>query len=142
MLDARIFISVIFGGIGLLFLVIGFIAVVFFRKRRENASAITTARVAGIEWRRGNDRGGCYYPIFEYYANGCVRRVASSFGSNPCRYKEGEEVEIHYNTQKPEQIWAERDEGMKKLFCGIFIGIGGLFFVIGVVMGISCRIEI
>ena len=136
MLDARIFISVIFGGIGLLFLVIGFIAVVFFRKRRENASAITTARVAGIEWRRGNDRGGCYYPIFEYYANGCVRRVASSFGSNPCRYKEGEEVEIHYNTQKPEQIWAERDEGMKKLFCGIFIGIGGLFFVIGV-MGIA-----
>lgn len=137
MLDARIFISIIFGGIGLLFLVIGFIAVVFFRKRRENASAITTARVAGIEWRRGNDRGGCYYPIFEYYANGCVRRVASSFGSNPCRYKEGEEVEIHYNTQKPEQIWAERDEGMKKLFCGIFIGIGGLFFVIGVVMGIA-----
>ena len=93
--------------------------------------------MAGIEWRRGNDRGGCYYPIFEYYANGCVRRVASSFGSNPCRYKEGEEVEIHYNTQKPEQIWAERDEGMKKLFCGIFIGIGGLFFVIGVVMGIA-----
>lgn len=137
MLDARIFISVIFGGIGLLFLVIGFIAVVFFRKRRENASAITTARVAGIEWRRGNDRGGCYYPIFEYYANGCVRRVASSFGSNPCRYKEGEEVEIHYNTQKPEQIWAERDEGMKKLFCGIFISIGGLFFVIGIVMGIA-----
>ena len=130
MLDGRIFISVIFGGIGFLFLVIGFIAAVFFRKRRENASAITTARVAGIEWRRGNDRGGCYYPIFEYYANGCVRRVASSFGSNPCRYKEGEEVEIHYNTQKP-------DEGMKKLFCGIFIGIGGLFFVIGVVMGIA-----
>ena len=105
MLDARIFISVIFGGIGLLFLVIGFIAVVFFRKRRENASAITTARVAGIEWRRGNDRGGCYYPIFEYYANGCVRRVASSFGSNPCRYKEGEEVEIHYNTQICSGFW-------------------------------------
>lgn len=120
MLDARIFISVIFGGIGLLFLVIGFIAAVFFRKRRENASAITTARVAGIEWRRGNDRGGCYYPIFEYYANGCVRRVASSFGSNPCRYKEGEEVEIHYNTQKPEQIWAERDEGMKKIILWYF----------------------
>lgn len=122
MLDARIFISVIFGGIGLLFLVIGFIAVVFFRKRRENASAITTARVAGIEWRRGNDRGGCYYPIFEYYANGCVRRVASSFGSNPCRYKEGEEVEIHYNTQKPEQIWAERDEGMKN-YSAVFLSV-------------------
>lgn len=120
MLDARIFISVIFGGIGLLFLVIGFIAVVFFRKRREIASAITTARVAGIEWRRGNDRGGCYYPIFEYYANGCVRRVTSSFGSSPCRYKEGEEVEIHYNTQKPEQIWAERDEGMKKIILRYF----------------------
>lgn len=83
MLDARIFISVIFGGIGLLFLVIGFIAVVFFRKRREIASAITTARVAGIEWRRGNDRGGCYYPIFEYYANGCVRRVTSSLAAVP-----------------------------------------------------------
>lgn len=134
MLDARIYIAVIFAGIGLLFLIIGIFVAVFFRKRRENASAVTIARVADIIWRRGND-GGCYYPVFEYYANGSVRRVTSSFGSSPCRYKEGEEVEIHYNTQKPEQIWAERDEGIKKLLCGIFIGIGGLFMVIGIVMG-------
>lgn len=134
-MNVKIFIVVVFAGLGFLFVLIGVLLTVFFRKRREKASAIAAATVADVERRSGSDGRSCYYPVFAYYADGIMRRVTSSFGSSPCRYHVGEEVEIHYNAEKPEQIWVERDEGMKKLCCGIFIGIGSLFFVIGVVLG-------
>ena len=45
----------------------------------------------------------------------------------------GEETELHYDPEKPEKFWCERDTKMMKLLCGIFMGIGGIFLVLGIV---------
>lgn len=127
----------IFMGMGLLFLLIGILLVKMFARRRQAATMVTTARVVDVE--RGRDSNGStyYYPVFEYYAGGRMLRVKSSVGSSPCRYQTGEEIELFYDPEKPEKFWCMRDTKMMKLLCGIFMGIGGIFLVLGIVFMIT-----
>ncbi len=124
--------SLIFAGMGLLFLLIGILLVKISVKRRKTATMVTTARVVGIQCRRNGKGSRFYYPVFEYYAGGYMRQEESSIGSNPCRYRTGEETELYYDPEHPEKIWTERDSKSMKLLYSIFMGIGGLFFVLGI----------
>lgn len=126
--------ALIFAGMGLLFVLIGIVLVKMFGRRRKAATMVTTARVVDIVRRRDSKGSTYYYPVFEYYAGGCMRRVESTFGSSPCRYQAGEETELHYDPEKPEKFWCERDTKMMKFLCGIFMGIGGIFLILGVVL--------
>ena len=47
-MNVKIFIAVVFAGLGFLFVLIGVLLAVFFRKRREKASAIAAATVADV----------------------------------------------------------------------------------------------
>lgn len=127
-----IFVALVFSGMGLLFIVIGILVMAVWNKRRQKAVMNATAHVADVERRRNGKGNTYYYPVFEYYAGGLMRRVTSSFGSNPGRYQIGEEVELLYNPDKPEQFWSERDAKMMKLVCGIFIGFGVFFLIMGI----------
>ena len=129
--------ALIFAGMGLLFLLIGIFLVKVFGRRRKTASMVTTARVVDVECRRDSGGSTYYYPVFEYYAGGRMLRVVSTFGSSPCRYQTGEETELHYDPEKPEKFWCERDTKMMKLLCGIFMGIGGIFLVLGIVFMVT-----
>ena len=129
--------ALIFAGMGLLFLLIGIFLMKVFGRRRKTASMVTTARVVDVKCRRDSGGSTYYYPVFEYYAGGRMQRVVSAFGSSPCRYQTGEETELHYDPEKPEKFWCERDTKMMKLLCGIFMGIGGIFLVLGIVFMVT-----
>lgn len=129
--------ALIFAGMGLLFLLIGIFLMKVFGRKRKTASMVTTARVVDVECRRDSGGSTYYYPVFEYYAGGRMQRVVSIFGSSPCRYQTGEETELHYDPEKPEKFWCERDTKMMKLLCGIFMGIGGIFLVLGIVFMVT-----
>ena len=112
--------ALIFAGMGLLFLLIGIFLMKVFGRRRKTASMVTTARVVDVKCRRDSGGSTYYYPVFEY-----------------CRYQTGEETELHYDPEKPEKFWCERDTKMMKLLCGIFMGIGGIFLVLGIVFMVT-----
>lgn len=129
-------IQIIFPSIGILFVILGILLLKWSGKRKETASMITTAEVVDIR-RRRSQNGSSYHPVFSYYAEGRQHQIESNVGSTPCRYKLGEQVELHYVPGKPEKIWTEKNEGVMKLCCGIFIAIGSLFFVIGIILNIA-----
>ncbi|WP_455617132.1 DUF3592 domain-containing protein [Eisenbergiella sp.] len=129
--------ALIFAGMGLLFLLLGLFLMKVFGRRRQTATMITTARVVDVECKRDSNGSTYYYPVFEYYAGGRMQQVVSTFGSSPCRYQTGEKTELHYDPEKPEKFWCERDTKMMKLLCGIFMGIGGIFLVLGIVFMVT-----
>lgn len=131
--------SFLFGGI--LFFVSGIVIYKIFKKRQERASATTTATVVEIIHKRIHyshsmdftSMGDGYYPVYEYYANGKLQRVKSIFGTSPCPYQIGEQVELHFNPDKPSEIFVEKDLHILKSFRAVFCVVGGIHAILGAV---------
>lgn len=132
--DPQIIIGLIFLPVGILFLILGIVIFRVFKKKQERASAITTATVVEIIRERSHSSSSTmvtYHPVYEYYANGQMQRVRSSVGSSPCPYQVGEQVELHFNPDKPREIFIEKDLRILWLIRILFCGIGGLFAILG-----------
>lgn len=133
-----------FGG---LFLVIGLVLA------GQSVSFLTDAKrapgtVVALEWRhdssstsrkkRGNDEPAAY-PVVEFTpADGTARTFRSSTGSNPPSYDEGDQVEVLYRADSPDDA---RINGFASLWLLplIFGGIGLLIAGIGTVVALVGR---
>jgi hypothetical protein len=89
-------------GVGLL---LGFFFA-FSRTRRFLASAQEArAEVIGVKASIGSSRDRVYYPVLRYRTQqGDTKEVASSVGSNPPRYKEGDSVVVLYDPAQPGDV--------------------------------------
>ncbi|MDG4862986.1 DUF3592 domain-containing protein [Streptomyces sp. T-3] len=105
-------------------------------------------RVVALEWRNddsgtsrkqhGNDEPAAY-PVVEFTsADGIPRTFKSSFGSNPPSYEEGEQVEVLYDADSPEDA---QINGFASLWLLplLFGGIGVLIAGIGAVVARRAR---
>ncbi len=119
----------------LILALICFLVVHFVEKSREKCTETTTAIV--IDNILEDDT---YAPLFRYTAkNGKTYEEKSSYSSRPARYDIGDEAEIKYQPDDPENFYEPDDDFLwiVKLVLG---GLSGLFFIIGAVfLGIGIK---
>lgn len=128
-------IGFVFLGIGLLLAVIALFLHKFFKRRQKKAVAVTTATVVDIVRHKRRNRQTStttYAPVYEYYANGTVHKVTSTVSSSPCRFRIGDQLELHFDPEKPRKIYVEAEERMLRFICLLLGGMGLLFAGIGV----------
>ena len=107
-------------------IVIGVIILVSHFNAKKTQTTEITATVVRIDSEIETDTDGMntrwYYPVVEYTVNGekYETRLSNSGSTNSTKYKEGQEVAIQYNPDKPEEISKKGDNG------GL---IGGIFFI-------------
>lgn len=101
------------------------------RTRRFLAQAHETpAQVVGNHSRHHN-RKHTYYPVLRYQTQeGTSHEVVSPVGSNPPRYREGEQVTILYNPANPQQVRINNflNLWLMPLLFGV---LGGAFLLVG-----------
>jgi hypothetical protein len=137
-------IAMIFGGIGLIFLVVGSgigIHTALFLRRAKGAEGVVTY----LDQQRGtNTRGGSsnsiyYAPRFRFQAeDGTQREIQSRTGSNPPRFHVGDVVPIRYDPAAPNtatiatfgQLW---------FLPMISFGLGSLLVMVGILIVIKMR---
>ena len=97
----------------------------------------TTAKIIRIDSEVETDTDGFdtrwYYPVVEYTVDGkkYETRLANSDSTNSTEYKEGQEVLVQYNPDKPEELSKKGDKG------GL---IGGIFFIVFGIIAIGASI--
>jgi hypothetical protein len=124
----------IFGGIGVVFVIIAawmLVSTIQFRERAQSTEGVVVELVS----RRGSKGGVTYSPVYEFKdRNGGQHRVQSSTSSNPASYDVGERVTVRYDPARPGD--ARIDGFMDNWFLPlIFGGIGSIFAVIGGAIG-------
>ena len=123
--------------VGIACVIIGiFIMVSHFNAQKTQTEEIT-AKIIRIDSEVEMDTDGFdtrwYYPVVEYTVDGkkYETRLANSGSTNSTEYKEGQEVLVQYNPDKPEEISKKDDKG------GL---IGGIFFIAFGIIAIGASI--
>ena len=65
-----------------------------------------------------------YYPIYEYTVDGKIYKQQSRTGSSHCNFCIGQEVEIFYNPQRPQQFYTQSSSNSKMVAVVLFIIVG------------------
>ena len=80
------------------------------------------------------DRTTSYYPILEFEDSDHVPHRGRQ-GVSSGRYEVGEKVEIKYDPRDPEgNLLMSRDEGTAGLVTTIFVAMGAIFAIIGIIV--------
>lgn len=125
----------IFGVVGVVFLIIG-LFVFNSTILLERKGSIAEGRV--VEMVLNSDRDG-YRPVVEFVdARGERHQFASSFSSNPPRFKAGDKVEVLYRPDAPERARI-RDWLTLYLLPSIFAGLGIIFALMWLGYGLYVR---
>ncbi|MBR6404032.1 MAG: DUF3592 domain-containing protein [Eubacterium sp.] len=122
--------------LGLMFLIIGLIMLGIDKKKTALCIGETEGMVVEIISRISNNDVGTsktYAPVINYTVDGIEYTHKSNVYSSPSKYTEGQIVGVHYNPDDPSVMLIDGENGMK-LFYFIFIGLGGLFTVLGVMI--------
>ena len=96
-----------------------------FTKRRKCTESVE-GKVVDIARKWDNNGSTSFYPIFEYTVNGNTYVHQSQTGSRPCRYHIGQNIEIHFNPEKPEQFYDKESNITGTVFGIITIIIGAI----------------
>ncbi len=135
-LNVFLMVGAIFAFIGLIFLIIGLVFMHLHKKKKNLCTARTVGQVVDIVSRTSTDSDGyssvAYSPVISYWVNGIEVRQTNSVYSRPCRYTVGQNVEVMYDPMEPGKMLVAGDKSETLLF-GIFTGLGGLFFILGIV---------
>ena len=113
--------------LGIVAVLVGIFILISNFNSKKTQIAETTATVIRIDSEVKTDTDGFdtrwYYPVVEYTVNEkkYETRLSNSGSTNSTEYKEGQEVAIQYNPDKPEELSKKGDNG------GIF---GGIFFIV------------
>ena len=128
-----IVLPLIFLLIGVVFLSVAIGVGVYDRNKQDRCSETTKAQVVDIAVKRGDDGGLLYAPVFGYAVDGQEYINQQSIYSNPCGYSVGEDVELSYNPNDPQEFYVEGDSALNLLIY-IFGGIGAVFLVTGIIV--------
>ena len=123
--------------VGIACVIIGIFIMVSHFNTQKTQTEETTAKVIRIDSEVETDTDGFdtrwYYPVVEYTVDGkkYETRLANSGSTNSTEYKEGQEVLVQYNPDKPEELSKKGDKG------GL---IGGIFFIVFGIIAIGASI--
>ena len=112
--------------LGIACVVIGIVIMISHFNAKKTQTAETTATVVRIDSEMELDEDNIetryYTPVVKYSVNGkeYEEQLPNSRTTSSTEYKEGQEVTIQYNPDKPEELSSKGDKG------GL---IGGIFFI-------------
>ncbi len=124
-MDWNIFIA-IFGFFCLFWIMCGIIIFKNMEKNKSVCTSKTLGKVIDIE--EDTREMIAYNPVFEYTVGDYKYVKEYTYGSNVIPYKIGQEVEIYYNPNKPDQYYVKGDTLYKRVAkIAVLIGICFLF---------------
>jgi hypothetical protein len=119
----------IFLAAGVLMAVIGLVSLLRTRQFLSGARE-TSAQVVGNHLRSAS-RKPSYYPVLRFQTHeGTPHEVVSPVGSNPPRYREGDQVPLLYNPANPQQVRINTFLHLWMLPL-LFAGMGVAFLLVG-----------
>lgn len=134
--------SGIWGFIGLVFFIIGFVMLRHKKKKELHCTARTYGRVTDIVSRQSHSSDGGYstswHPVFEYTIGSLTFVKEYSYGSSRPKFAIGQTVEVFYNPADPHEYYIGGDTLPKK-FAVIFTSVGLGAITIAVVSAILIR---
>lgn len=128
--------------LGVLFLVLRGNSQKKFELQKQACTNETTATIIQMDKRRikrGDAHSYCWFPTYEYYVDGVRYVKESSVGEDKKLFEEGEQTEINYNPDNPEEVYipAEKIERVVTIFTILSVG----FFAAGfVAIGILVKV--
>lgn len=124
-MDWNIFIA-FWGLFGLFWIMCGIIIFKNMEKKKRVCTSKTSGKVIDIE--EDTREMIAYSPVFEYTVGDHKYVKEYTYGSNVIPYKIGQEVEIYYNPNKPDQYYVKGDTLYKRVTkIAVLIGICFLF---------------
>lgn len=123
----------IFAFVGLIFFAVGLFITVSDSKKNSRCTAETDAII--VDYAQEID-AAAYTPVVSFDVNGFNYQTHNNFYSSSRKYKLGESVKIHYDPDNPFTFYINGDHS-KKIFSLIFCVIGGITFIIPIIIIIS-----
>ena len=125
--------SFVFKLLGGIFMLLGIIMVVvclivshFMTEKYDRCTETTT----GVVIRNVMNDDGAYAPVFRYTVDDKEYEDKSTISTKPAKYDVGDEVEVHYNPDKPKEYYVDKALIIVQI---VLYAIGGFFFVFGLV---------
>ena len=126
-----------FSGIGALFLALGiffFIDSSNFKKETITAQGLVVDEVISSTGRSARQLTPTHYPVVRFgTATGDTVIFKGHVGSYPPKYYKGQAVPVRYRPEDPQKARIDDNSGLF-LLAAIFSGIGGLFFLLGLII--------
>lgn len=116
----------VFMGIGVLLIAICLLVSHFLNEKYDRCTETTT----GIVINNVSNGEGAYAPVFKYEVDGKEYEDKSSLSTDPPKYEVGDEIEVHYNPDKPEEYYVDKVLIVVQI---VLYAIGGFFFIFGLV---------
>lgn len=136
--DAQTVPAMIFGMaslLGSIFFIIGLLFHIFQTKKEKRCDVQTYGKVIDII-ARNNDGSMVYFPKIEYSIGSTKYVKEASYGSNPCHFQIGQDLEVFYNPDNYEDYYIANDNTFSFL-AKIFMLVGlAIFIIFGIICGI------
>ncbi|WP_051468542.1 DUF3592 domain-containing protein [Actinomadura oligospora] len=123
--------------LGLLFAGAGVYSIRSTRRLRRNGHRVP-GLVHGLNFERGSEGGGNYYPVLHFHTmDGSFVRTTSDVGTNPARSRPGDQVTVVYDPARPDRARPENLLGVGTLMGVLFILLGTLAATAGAAITIT-----
>ena len=119
---------------GLAFVIVASVFLISQERFKKNAIQTTGVVVENVR-DPGSSSYKTMYSYFDEAGNEHITIGTSS--SNPPEYKVGTEITVYYSRTNPDK--SVYKSSTVKIICSIFLGLGGLFFIVGLIMFILNR---
>ena len=120
---------------GIVFLIAGIVMKNNSQKIRERCTQKTIGKVIDIAKIEMDRYDYTWVPIFEYMVGERKFKKESRYGGVQNKYKIGQEIEVYYNPENPNDSYIGKEEGKSTGFFAIIIG--ATVIGIGIFVGIS-----
>lgn len=98
-------------------------------KELERHGIRTQATVCKLIIEKDSEGDSHYYPVFQFHTpDGTQHKVKGNTGSNPPAWKKGEQLQVIYPAEKPEEAVSDTFGGLWG--AGVFLSAFGLIFIV------------
>jgi len=105
-----------------LFIAIAVIAIISMIISKIRCTEEVEAVVDELIASKNSDSGTAYYPVFLYWYEGAEYRRKSGFSSLFLKFKEGEQIRLFIDPNKPERFYCPKETIHKVIFFLLFSG--------------------
>ena len=112
---------------GFIFFIVGCAMIINSFMKKNKCTENVEGKVIDISKKWTNDET-TFYPIFEYTVNGNTYVQQLRVGSRPCKYHIGQNVELYFNPEKPEQFY-DKNSNISGIVGGMIFAIIGIIII-------------
>lgn len=115
--------------IGIVFIIVGTYHGWKLRRLVGRCKAAATGTLLGFEQQKSKS-GDRYFPVVEFSDGEQTYRARHGFGSPEWDIVAGDEVDLRYNPDNPEEIYLYHKQSLRQQYASpFFVIVGGLIFI-------------